>query len=184
MARPSVLLKSVSIGVVTAFVIIGLNQYRPESDGPVGFPALSQVLAASEQPRPYVTTTDVNVRSGPGMEHEVITMIKSGTKVNVVGREGEWLKIVSKHGNPPGFILDRFARPLEGEARPTPVEGSYVTTTEVNVRSGPGTQYSVVAKIPKDTKIQVVGAEGDWLKVQSKQVNPPGYVFGRYARPY
>jgi hypothetical protein len=27
----------------------------------------------------------------------------------------------------------------------------------------------------------VVGAEGDWLKVQSQHGNPPGYIERRYA---
>ena len=184
MANDTFPLKSALICAVLAFMLGVRHQDGREGKGHVVFPAVSQALAASEPSTAYVTTSDVNVRSGPGAEYQVITAIKSGTKLHVVSRDGEWLKIISKHGNPPGYILDRFARPLEDEPGATPVAGTYVTTTEVNVRSGPGTQYDVVARIPKDTKIQVVGTEGDWLKVQSKHGNPPGYIFGRYAHRY
>ena len=61
-------------------------------------------------------------------------------------------------------------------------QGTYTTTATVNVRKGPGTNYEKVAKIPKGTKVQVVGKEGPWLKVQSKHGNPPGYIQETYAR--
>ncbi|MGH7774482.1 MAG: SH3 domain-containing protein [Candidatus Binatia bacterium] len=141
--------------------------------------------AATEQTQPYVTTSDVNVRSGPGTQYKIITEIKRGTKVNVAGREGDWLKVVSKQGNPPGYIHERYARPggePTKQAVSAPAQGSYVTTAEVNVRRGPGLQYEIVAQIPRDTKVQVVDAEGDWLKVQSKHGNPPGYIEKRYAK--
>jgi uncharacterized protein YgiM (DUF1202 family) len=177
-------LKSILIFSVLGFMLGAWDRDAPADKGRVVFPAVSRAFAASEPTIAYVTTGDVNVRSGPGIQYRAIAIVKSGTKVNVVGREGEWLKIISRHGNPPGYIMDRFARPLEDDSTATPGTGTYVTTTEVNVRSGPGTQYDVVARIPKDTKVQVVGTEGDWLKVQSKHGNPPGYIFGRYAERY
>ncbi|TAJ77454.1 SH3 domain-containing protein, partial [bacterium] len=54
--------------------------------------------ASTEQSQPYITTSDVKVRSGPGTQYKVIAEIKNGTKVNVADSEGEWLKIVSKRG--------------------------------------------------------------------------------------
>ncbi len=139
---------------------------------------------SSEQPQPYITTSDVRVRSGPGTQYKIVAEIKRGTNVNVVGREGGWLKIISKQGNPPGYIDERYARQGEEQAKKavTSVQGSYTTMADTYVRKGPGLRYEVVSKIPKDTKVHVVGAEGDWLKVQSKHGNPPGYIEKRYAQ--
>ena len=139
---------------------------------------------AAEQTRPYVTTRDLKVRSGPGTRYyKVVAEIKSGTRVNVAGHEEGWLKIVSKQGNPPGYIDQRFAKPAgEPPARAaTPLQGSYTTTADTSVREGPGLHYKAVARIEGDTKVNVVGAVGDWLKVQSKHGNPPGYIEKRYA---
>src|SRR3989304_9941972 len=66
---------------------------------------------SKEQTQPYVATADVKVRSGPGTEYKVVAEIKSGTKVNVAASDGEWRKIGSKQGNPPGYIQEREARP-------------------------------------------------------------------------
>lgn len=69
-----------------------------------------------------------------------------------------------------------------GFAQTSQGHGSYITTATVNVRKGPGTEHEKVAKIPKGTKVQVVGKEGLWLKVQSKHGNPPGYIQQTYAK--
>lgn len=142
------------------------------------------IAALLEQSQPYITTRDVSVRSGPGNQYKIVAEIKSGTKVNVAGREAGWLKIVSKHGNPPGYINEKDARPLAEQAKPAPppVQGPYMTTEETYVREGAGLHYKVVAKIPKGVKVHVVGAEGDWLKVQSKHGNPPGYIEKKSAQ--
>src|ERR687887_1872241 len=64
-------------------------------------------------PESYVTTTNVNVRKGPGTNYDVVATVPKGVKVNVVGREGAWLKVESKHGNKPGYINGQYARPLQ-----------------------------------------------------------------------
>lgn len=143
-------------------------------------------LAQTERiPGSYVTTTTINVRRGPGTSYEIVAKIPTGVKVQVIGKEGEWLRVESKHGNPPGYIDARYVRPAGGqEAGSTPpATGIYTTTADVNVRRGPGLSYEVVAKIPRDTEVEIVGAEGNWLKVQSKHGNPPGYIEKRSAQP-
>lgn len=145
--------------------------------------AESKSAGSTEKTWPYVTTTDVKVRSGPGNQYKVVADIKTATKVNAVATDGEWLKIVSKLGNPPGYIPERYARPT-GE----PITkksffgaGPYTATADTPVREGPGLHYKTVAKITKGMKVHVVDADGNWLKVQSKQGNPPGYIEKKYA---
>jgi uncharacterized protein YgiM (DUF1202 family) len=141
------------------------------------------VADSSEQTQPYTTVKDVKVRSGPGTRHKIIAEIKSGMKVNVAGREDGWLRVVSKQGNPPGYIDERFAKPASGSSAQltTPAEGSYITIADAYVREGAGLRYKAVAKVEKGTKLNVVGEQGDWLKVQSRRGNPPGYIEKRYA---
>ena len=139
--------------------------------------------AGGERTRPYVTVEDVKVRSGPGTRYKIIAEIKANTRVNVAGQEGGWLKVVSRHGRPPGYIDDRFAKPMEpgaskGDDRNA---GTYRTIEDISVREGPGIHYKAVARINKDTLVTVVGAAGDWLKVQSRRGNPPGYIDRRYV---
>jgi uncharacterized protein YgiM (DUF1202 family) len=140
----------------------------------------------NEQIRPYVTVENTKVRTGPGIQFRAIAEIPRDAKVNVVGRDGEWLLIISKKGNAPGFIEMAAAQPGTGkdteESAPT-VKGKFQTLADTQVRTGPGSDFPVVANIPKGIKINVVGEENGWLKVESKQGNKPGYVDAKLARP-
>lgn len=131
----------------------------------------------------YTTTADVPLRAGPGTNHPVITTLPKGIKINVVAKEGYWLKVESKHGDKPGYIDEKFAlrettaqTSAPKSAAPASTAGAYRTIKEVDLRQGPGTKYPVVAKIPADVKVNVVRAEGDWLRVESKKGGKPGYV--------
>jgi uncharacterized protein YgiM (DUF1202 family) len=56
------------------------------------------------------------------------------------------------------------------------VAGAYKTLKDVDLRKGPGTKYKVVTKLPAGLKVNVVRAEGDWLRVESKKGGKPGYL--------
>ena len=138
----------------------------------------------------YTTTADVPLRSGPGMNYAVITTLPKGIAVNVVGHEGYWLKVESKHGGNPGYIDEQFAQP-ERAAQAAPsnpagdsVVGPYRTIGDVDLREGPGSEYPVVAKLPSGIRVNVVRAEGDWLRVVSNRGGKPGYVEKRAVEPW
>jgi Skp family chaperone for outer membrane proteins len=70
---------------------------------------------ATPAPRPaqsgvYETLRATEVHERPAQSSRVISRIGSRTRINVVGGDGEWLEIVSKRGNPPGFVLRADAR--------------------------------------------------------------------------
>jgi uncharacterized protein YgiM (DUF1202 family) len=136
------------------------------------------------QMRPYITIESTKVRTGPGSQFRIIGEIGPNAKVQVVGRDGEWLLIVSKKGNAPGYIDGGAVKPATGEEKDIPPapHGKYEVLVDTQVRSGPGLQYPVVATITKGIKINVVNEEKGWLKVESKQGNPPGYVEASLAK--
>ena len=113
--------------------------------------------------------------------------VPADAKVNVVGKDGDWVLIVSKKGNAPGYIELAGVKAWEGEAindapaRQT--EGRYEALADTQVRSGPGLHYPEVARITKGTKLNVVDESKGWLKVESKRGNKPGYVEASLAKP-
>lgn len=137
------------------------------------------------QTRPYVTIETAKVRTGPGSQFRIIGEIGPNAKIQAVGRDGEWVLIVSKKGNAPGYVEAGAVKPATGDEKETAAvtEGKYEVLVDTQVRSGPGLQYPVVANIPKGIKINVVSEEKGWLKVESKQGNPPGYVEASLAKP-
>jgi uncharacterized protein YgiM (DUF1202 family) len=137
------------------------------------------------QTRTYVTTESTKVRAGPGSQFRAIGEIPPNAKVQVLGRDGEWVLIVSKKGNAPGYIDMDSVKPATGEEKETApvIEGKYQVLVDTQVRSGPGLHYPVVARVKKGMKINVVSEETGWLKVESKQGNPPGYIESSLAKP-
>ena len=140
----------------------------------------------NEQTRVYVTTARTKVRTGPGTQFRTIGEIGPDAKVNVVGRDADWVLIISKKGNAPGYIEMASVAAWTGEmAKETPapaVEGRYEAIVDTQVRSGPGLHYPVVASIAKGTKLNVVEEDKGWLKVESKRGNKPGYVEASLAK--
>ncbi len=138
------------------------------------------------QTHPFVIVDNTMIRTGPGTQFRTIAVVRRGSKVQVVGRDGDWLLIVSKRGNPPGYIEITSVKPGTGEeqdyASPQ-VEGPWELLVDTQVRSGPGLENQVVAEVKKGMKMDVIGEEKGWLKVQSKSGNPPGYVERSRAKP-
>jgi D-alanyl-D-alanine carboxypeptidase len=138
----------------------------------------------------YTTTADVPLRSGPGANYSVIATLPKGIRVNVVGKEGYWLKVESKHGAQPGYIDEQFAtsdaapKNRRTKASAASVAGRYRTLKEISLRQGPGAKYPMVARIPADIIVHVTGAEGEWLRVESNRGGKPGYVEKRDVEPW
>ncbi|MCK5100401.1 MAG: TIGR04211 family SH3 domain-containing protein [Desulfobacteraceae bacterium] len=56
----------------------------------------------------YVTDiTKITMRSAPDAEHKIITMLQSGTAINVLEQSGSWSKVRTKDGKE-GWALTRF----------------------------------------------------------------------------
>jgi SH3-like domain-containing protein len=125
----------------------------------------------------YETTAEVPLREGPGNFHKIITTLPKGLQITVVGKEGYWLNVESKHGGKPGYIDEQFARPATAATPPyTSVAGPYRTLREIDLRETPSANSRVVIRLPADIKVNVIRSEGDWLRVESNKGGKPGYV--------
>ncbi|MPZ76812.1 MAG: SH3 domain-containing protein [Deltaproteobacteria bacterium] len=151
-----------------------------EMAGPDDLPDLNKQI------RSYTTVENTRVRTGPGPQFRATGEIPAKAKVHVVGRDGDWLLIVSKVGNTPGFIEMTSIEPGASAERESPshiVAGKYEILANTRVYSGPGLQYPVVTKISKGTIINVIEEEKGWVRVESKRGNKPGYVEASLAKP-
>lgn len=173
---------NIAVGLFLASVVLGQFgcKEKEKIDGLRALPDLN------EHARTYMTVENTKVRTGPGPQFKVIADVPSDAKVTAVGRDGDWLLIVSKKGNAPGFIEMAAVQGGGSERRDSTraaTESKYQTTGDTQLRSGPGLHYPVVADLTKGTKITVVDNVQGWLKVESKRGNKPGYVDASFARP-
>ena len=56
-----------------------------------------------------VTGTSANIRSGPGNEFSIVTIVKQGNKLTFLGEYGEWFNIRLENGQE-GWINSRFVK--------------------------------------------------------------------------
>jgi len=179
MARYQSTLLSSPLKVLIILALLGCKSEQKEAD-------LKSLPDLNAQIRPYMTVENSKVRTGPGHEFRAVAEIKRDARIHVVGRDGDWALIVSKKGNPPGYVELSSIEPGSGEDQESaapPVEGRYESLVNTRVRSGPGLHYPVVAEIKKGTKINVVDEEKGWLKVESKRGNKTGYVEASVTKP-
>jgi uncharacterized protein YgiM (DUF1202 family) len=129
-------------------------------------------------------TTSVNVRSGPGTTYSIIGPAPKGAKYTVTGQSGSWYKI--DYNGKTGYISSTYLSVSSSTPTPTPTPdptpvktGTVVNcTTSVNVRSGPGTTYSVIGSAPKGAKYTVTGQSGSWYKIDYS--GKTGYISSTY----
>jgi len=63
----------------------------------------------SQAPSMYETARSTSVYEEPSASSRKLTTIPRGSRVRVVGSDGDWLEVRSKQGRPPGFILKEDA---------------------------------------------------------------------------
>lgn len=186
-------------GVGTTGVSTGIHlhlEYRRHGADidPMPFLQAEQVEAAASTPNRMVCLTDdVNLRGRPEQDATVLGVIPAGVAVSLRrdayypvrwnGRDGwvwgAYLAFVTGDAE-----LAADAKPPAATAVPTaPRRGR--TTTDLNVRAGPGTDHPVLNTLPPGADVAILDELGEWLGVDVAGVS--GYVhrdfiaFGAFA---
>jgi len=147
-----------------------------------------QYLAQSD-PAGVVLTGALNVRSGPGVSYSVNGVVSQGEVVSVIGRndDGSWVIIQTPSGLE-GWVNSSYLQinvPVQSlpvvitDESPSPV--GVVNTAVLNVRSGPGTSFAVIAKLNGGDTVALLGRNlsASWLFIQAAN-NVQGWVNGSY----
>ncbi len=127
-----------------------------------------------------IATGALNVRSGPGLAYSVVTTVYQGNVVSLIGRNANstWAKIRLSNGTEGwvnaarSYITPNVAissLPVVAPADPPASSATAVIATgALNVRSGPGVTYSVVATTYQGHTVQMLGrnANSSWVKIR------------------
>ncbi|PEI93559.1 peptidase M24 [Bacillus pseudomycoides] len=134
-----------------------------------------------------VNTTSLRVRTGPATYHGVLGGVLNGQTLNVIGVENGWYKI--NHHGKTGYVSSEFVKFVKGgtttpeqpnqpEQPQTSVGEYYINAAALNVRSGEGTNYSVIGALPQGQKVQVISEHYGWSKINYN--GRTGYVGTRF----
>ncbi|MBC6973888.1 SH3 domain-containing protein [Bacillus sp. Xin] len=131
-----------------------------------------------------VNATSLRVRTGPATYHGVLGGVLNGQTLNVVGVENGWYKI--NHHGKTGYVSSEFVKFVKGgtttpekpEQPQTTAGEYYINVSALNVRSGEGTNYSVIGALPQGQKVQVISEHYGWSKINYN--GRTGYVGTRF----
>ncbi len=102
-----------------------------------------------------ITTTALNLRTGPGLSYRVIKVLKGGARVTMTGKTARgWAELVN--GRSTGWSSVQYlASSMYG--RPA-IIGKRVATADLDIRTTSGANSRTVAEVKKGTALSVTGA--------------------------
>ncbi|PJF41852.1 MAG: hypothetical protein CUN55_11190 [Phototrophicales bacterium] len=143
----------------------------------------TSILHAQDEAVLTATTNDVaNFRAGPELTYSIITTLDAGTTVLVDGRRSDnlWLRV--NYNGQQGWIFAGLLD-VQGNIESLPIvesatigattntsanpEARDATRVVANFRTGPSTAYSIIATLPANTPLVLMGrnAESTWVQV-------------------
>ena len=140
-------------------------------------------------------TADVNLRRGAGTNYGVIKVIGTGTTVTVTdASNSQWYKVKLSDGTE-GYLFSEYLKVTSGDinsakpsATPTPTPApsngtvQAKTTSDLNVRKGPGTSYGIIKVIDMNVAVTVTEAtNSSWYKVKLSD-GTEGYLAAQYLK--
>ncbi|NNV04705.1 N-acetylmuramoyl-L-alanine amidase, partial [Brevibacillus sp. MCWH] len=156
-------------------IALGILDYLKVSTKEVKKPVTETVKEpVKQQSNQYVKTTGVvnadslNVRQGPSVDHKVITTLKKGTKVSIVGQENGWYKI-SLSNNGYAYVGKSY---IDLKTK------TVVNCESLNVRETPSKDGKILSTLKKGEKVDILGEENGWLKISYKKESY-GWVNGK-----
>ena len=145
-------------------------------------PASASPLIPTAAPAPAtagtatITAGHLNVRRGDGIAYEVIASLNLGQQVNLIGRNASntWAKVRLANGQE-GWVNASYLNysggigslPLAAASAPPATHVAYVKTAALNVRSGPGLNFTPIGVVYDGQMVTMLGRDVSygWVKV-------------------
>lgn len=124
----------------------------------------------------YVNTesSSLIVREAPSTSANILGSLPKDSKIMIVERSNDFYKVQYDASGHYGYVAKKYIREYDLDFYCTAN-----TTTTLNMRSGMGTSYEVVASIPSQARFPVLLAIGSWDYTLYGNVD--GYVSTYYT---
>jgi uncharacterized protein YraI len=100
----------------------------------------------------YTVSANANFRTGPGTGYAIITVITTGATFTINGQTQNGYAGITYNGRS-GWVLASLVVAAGSNGSDPVISGSAWTADYVNLRSGPGTGYTVLRVVPKGSQI-------------------------------
>ena len=97
-----------------------------------------------------------NIRSGPGVNHDVLWKVEKYFPILVIEKSGQWYHFEDFEGDK-GWVHESLVGKIP----------AVVTAGETcNIRSGPGTNFSILFSVEKGVPFKVLERKGAWIHIE------------------
>ncbi len=120
----------------------------------------------------------VNIRGQPSLTGEVITRLRKGEPVTLL----EEIAVKSSKADEPTKwyqIALPTNTPVWINAEFVDAASKAVSARRLNVRAGPGENYSVIARLPKGTEVREIRKVNNWMEIEAP-TNAYAFVAAEY----
>jgi uncharacterized protein YgiM (DUF1202 family) len=133
-------------------------------------------LAVGAEESAVVNRNKVNVRGGPNLTSEVVTQLQKGDTVTVLediavekpkpGEPAKW-SAIKLPANTPVWVYTGF------------LEGKTVKVPRLNLRGGPGENFSVLGRLEKGATVKEIRVVDGWMEIEAPD-NTRAYVDAKF----
>lgn len=134
---------------------------------------LHLIDAAAAADMASIADDNINMRSGPGLEHAVVWKLDAGFPVEILGTKGEWLQVRDFEGSS-GWVHKKNI----GRTPHMIVKANKGVDQQINVRKEPDTNGVIIAKANYGVVFKTLVKKDGWVKVEHGQ-GVTGWVDGR-----
>lgn len=123
------------------------------------------------QANAYIIADEVNLRTGAGLDCDIIKKTVINTEIDILERDGDWLKVVlDDEEETVGYMHYEYVDYPEG----------YIVKNGVNVRSIPDTTGEVVGKLDRGQCIYILFEYNGWYSIYTDEFT--GYVSAEFIQ--
>jgi hypothetical protein len=115
-----------------------------------------------------VKSDRVNLRARPDLNSEVVAQVNTGDRLAVISMRPDWVEIV-----PPDSVDVWAYREF--------IKDGMVTVDRLNLRAGPGINFSIVGSVANGQTVTTRGQFGEWVKVAP--VNASLWISREFVEP-
>lgn len=132
-----------------------------------------------------VSGSDVNVRSGPGVNYSVVACLPRNAAITVTDRSNSDWYAISYNGIT-GFMSSRYVSVVEAGSSDIVVDSpaaegktGYITAMYVRFRSGPNSSSSILGEYNTGKEVSIIGQENGWFRCVIN--GQTGYIYSDYV---
>lgn len=103
-----------------------------------------------------VSAPVANIRSGPGTNHNVLWKVEKYFPIRVIEKSGEWYHFEDFEGDK-GWVHESLVGKIS----------AVITNYDAcNIRSGPGTNNTILFTVEKGIPFKVLERKGSWIHIE------------------